>query len=199
MNQEKIIYLKIDDFKNNESLILNSISNERKEKALKYLQNEDRIRSFLGSYLLKKYIKSEIKYSSLNKPYCDDCYFSLSHCDSYVLLYISDNECGIDIEKDREVSNKVIDYCLDEKEKKLLNDNENFIYFWTRKEAFSKCLGQGMFNGLKIKDIPSNQDSFIYTGERYSLYTFKKDDYFISISKKGMISKDLALIKGTID
>ncbi len=198
MKQEKIYYLNIGDFKTSKEIILNSISEERKQKAIKYLQEDDRIRSYLGSYLLSRYVKGEIKYSSLKKPYSDECYFSLSHCQDYVLLYLSDRECGVDIEKRKVVDKKVIDYCLSNDEKSKLKNDGDFIYYWTRKEAFSKCIGQGMFNNLKIKEIPCIGDTFTYNGDEYSTHSFKQDDYVISISKKGEIYKDILFLKAEI-
>ncbi len=199
MKQEKIYYLNIADFKSSKEIILNSISEERKQKANKYLQEVDRIRSYLGSYLLSRYVKGEIKYSTLKKPYCDECYFSISHCQDYVILYLSDKECGVDIEKRKVVDKKVIDYCLSSDEKSKLKNDEDFIYYWTRKEAFSKCIGQGMFNKLKIKEIPCIDDTFTYKGEKYSTYTFTHDEYIISISKRREIYKDILFSKGDIE
>ena len=199
MNKETLIYLTLDDFKNSEDIILNSISKERREKSSKYHQKEDRIRSLLASYLLKYTGKSQLKYTNLNKPYKDDCFFSITHSENYVFIYISSSDCGIDIEKKKEVNPKVINYSLSDLEKEIFNlNNEDFLYIWTRKESFSKCIGEGMYNNICIKDIPSNNGENIYKGNKYYSFSLDFDDYIVSITKKDKLN-NIYIYKGRID
>ena len=68
-----------------------------------------------------------------NKPYLDnkDKFFSLSHSNDYLVISISENNCGIDIEKIKNRPYKKIA----ERMKFKSNSLEDFYYDWTLYEA----------------------------------------------------------------
>lgn len=79
--------------------------------------------------------------------------FNLSHCQSRVVCMIThDLECGIDVEPLARMTHidRLSNNCLSQAEMKwLLNQsekckNDNFLRFWTLKEAVSKALGLGL-------------------------------------------------------
>lgn len=106
--------------------------------------------------------------SKMGRWYCDNIYFSLSHADGIVMVGISNNPVGVDIENKRKMSNarihKIKEMICLEKEKK-----DNFYEIWTKKESIFKYIGKGNY-------IPKN----INTHE-YDCYTNKYKDYTYSV------------------
>ena len=137
-------------------------SKERKDKILKCRLFKDRARSLGVEILLKKALADrglEIKdlsfsYGPFGKPYLadpEDLYFSLSHSGSYVMCAVSDQEIGCDIEKVREVNEKVTKRFFTPEEYESvfsLSSAEDradlFFKYWTAKESLMKCTGLGM-------------------------------------------------------
>ena len=80
--------------------------------------------------------------SEKGKPYVEngEFYFSISHCDSFVCVAISQYEVGIDAQRIGDVSDKVIERFLKEKP---LDDIFN-TYLWTDFEAVGKYFGVGI-------------------------------------------------------
>ena len=90
---------------------LSLLTGERLYKALKYVKEEDSLRSITGSLLMRKYTGGleDIKYDFYGKPYKDSMFFSLSHSNSYVILGVSDSEIGVDIELNSNRNEKLKD------------------------------------------------------------------------------------------
>ena len=82
-----------------------------------------------------------------------DIQFNLSHSNEMVACVISQGQVGIDIEKVRPFRGKVADKVLNEREWEFLqsskNKDEDFIRFWTLKEAYGKYTGKGLVMDLK--------------------------------------------------
>ena len=100
----------------------------------------------------------QFRYNSLGKPIAFglDLNFNISHSGDYVVLVISDNPCGIDIEVMREVNlNSAKRFCC-ENELKLIenakNKNLEYLKIWTKKEAYFKSVGCGISTTLKMLD-----------------------------------------------
>lgn len=108
------------------------------------------------------------------KPYIDDIYFNITHSNDYIGIIISDEECGIDIEK---IELKVN---LDSFARKILTPKEYenasisvdyLIKKWTQKEAYYKTIGDGI-KLSKLKEKINDKD----------IKTIKVDDYYLSFS-----------------
>lgn len=176
-----------------ESLI-NKMPLNTKKRFDKYSIFEDKKRSIVAYYLLNKYLKkdffmdlneSDIKENEYGKPYIvnSDIKFNISHSNNLISLIISDNECGIDIEKiDTNKHLSVAKKILKEEEFEnylLTNDNELFITKWAIIEAYNKMLGLGI-NDLKKIYNDINEDYIIkklqsINNEKYILIIFSKD------------------------
>ena len=98
---------------------------------------------------------AEIGLSKNKKPYiigADSLYFNLSHSGSMAVCAFSDSEIGIDIEKNKEFKDTLVDYVFDDREKEYVygisgDDNERnalFTSLWTMKESIMKYTGKGI-------------------------------------------------------
>ena len=164
---------------------LELISGERVYKALKYIKEEDTLRSITGSLLIKKYAGGldGIKYDFYGKPCKDNCFFSLSHSNSYVVLGVADSEIGIDIEMNRSRNPKLADYVLSDIEKNALKDEMDFYRFWTSKESLVKYVGFGIDRDLKmIPALPLNGYKEYVNKKAYAINFDYDKNYTISVT-----------------
>lgn len=141
------------------------VGEHRRRKADRLLAVIDKARSVGAGAVLRFAIEdcTEFNYDELEfdvdengKPYVKNApfHFSLSHSGDYAVCAISDSPVGVDIEQERE---------LTEKFKKRFAET---ILQWTKKEAKGKLTGNGFFD-----DTP---DSFVYTHK-------KTDGYIITV------------------
>ena len=108
----------------------------------------------------------EILINDNGKPYFknSNIFFNYSHSKNYIACVISNYEVGIDIEeKTRVISDDISSKYLDGVE----NNNDRLI-LWVKKEAYSKLKGLGLqigFNNIEfnsnIKDLLINENEYI--------------------------------------
>ena len=136
----------------------------------------------IGFHLLKNqlnYFKEpfslfELQRNSFHKPYFNNTSFdfSISHSNNYVVCLASESEkVGVDIEfEEQELINMDSDFfCSSEKESVRQQKGREFYYYLhTRKEAFSKAIGQGIFLEHKLFDV-QNESIF-----------FNNDEWFLN-------------------
>lgn len=161
------------------------LSGERLYKALKYVKEEDTLRSITGSLLMKKYTGGldDIKYDFYGKPCKDNVFFSLSHSNNYVVLAVGDSEIGVDIELNRSRNPKLADYVLSDLEKATLKEDIDFYKMWTAKESLVKYVGFGIDRDLKkIPALPFDGYKEFAGKKAYSHSILYKDDYVISVT-----------------
>lgn len=164
---------------------LELISGERVYKALKYIKEEDTLRSITGSLLIKKYAGGldGIKYDFYGKPCKDNYFFSLSHSNSYVVLAVADSEIGVDIEMVRSRNPKLADYVLSDNEKAALKEEMDFYRLWTSKESLVKFVGFGIDRDLKlIPALPLNGPKEYVGKKAYALNFDYDNNYTISVT-----------------
>ena len=155
-----------------------------KFKSLKR-KKESIIGEMLLSVLLKKYYN--LSYEDLSFYYNEngkafiknkEIYFNISHSHDYVCTVISNNVCGIDIEKLRSINLNTLNYFTNKEEKEyILSNNEEMIkrYFeiYTLKEAYLKMRGKNISN---INDVVDKNTTLITT--------LNYEDYIITICEK---------------
>ncbi len=164
---------------------LEQISGERVYKALKYVKEEDTLRSITGSLLIKKYAGGldGIKYDFYGKPCKDNYFFSLSHSNDYVVLGVADSEIGVDIEMKRSRNPKLADYVFSDLEKNALKEEMDFYRLWTSKESLVKYVGFGIDRDLKlIPALPLNGKKTYIGKNAYAINFDYKDNYCISVT-----------------
>ncbi len=121
------------------------------------------LRRILGNYLNLAPVAIRFQYNSFKKPHVANegaakVSFNLSHSQQYALVAVTlSHDLGVDIEymkKSRDLS-QIAERFFSEKEfeeyHSLASEQklEGFYNAWTRKEAFIKAMGQGLFCSLK--------------------------------------------------
>lgn len=144
--------------------ISKGVSIARLNRAAKFKNEIDRIRSISVEYLLNSMVKEiypsvklplDIEYDEKGKPHSynndEEIHFSLSHSGDYVACMISDKPCGIDIErhsKSRDYD-KVAKRICTEEELTGINSKTDFYNVWTLKESVLKAVGLGLSLDMK--------------------------------------------------
>lgn len=157
----------------------------------KYLNVNPRAISFTYSERMKPKVKNECNLS---------IHFNVSHSGPCILIAVSNEEVGIDVEYcDKAYPIKTdMDYLFSAAEKFFINNQhspiEAYHLLWTRKEALLKGTSQGIID--KIKFVPClNGTHQINTGVidscmDWSVYSFGADKFCIaSVAYKGRNKK----------
>ena len=114
------------------SYVENYVSEKRREKALRYVNEKDQLLSFGAGYLLKKYLPDEeMLFTESGKPYFNKGpHFNVSHSGEYVVLAIHPSlDVGIDIERIAPHKVEGIQFVLNEEEKKI-SDVSTLFRIW---------------------------------------------------------------------
>ncbi len=138
---------------------LATVTEKRREKAVRYRKKEDTARS-LGAELLLRYaffragepFPKQLALSANGKPFDPDgpLRFNLSHSGKWVMCIVSDDEVGCDVERIDPAHVDVAFSVFTEKEQAALtavNERERthrFFRLWTLKESYQKASGKGM-------------------------------------------------------
>ena len=165
--------------------LLKNISVEQKEKALCFKNEKDQQRSLLSSYLVNQLSKEELQKNPTGKPYYPNGpFFNISHSGKYVVMAISNQEIGVDIEEDIEKNMDILLKIFNDAEVKMIKEHADFYYLWCAKESLIKCMGSSI---SKIKEVPSLPLNGLKTfkGIDYQCQTFIYDKHIVSLTKVG--------------
>jgi len=120
-------------------------------------------------------------------------FFNISHSGNKVLIAVSNDPVGIDIEQIKNIELGVLaETVFSSREFHLFNTADNsinmFYQLWTRKEALLKSVGVGLLDDLRTLDISQKVDTdFVkaFTHQQLALLSFAMNDeygqYFASI------------------
>lgn len=156
------------------SEVLEGLSKERQEKILRYKQEHSRKQGLGAALLLKEVLEDaglsmeDITYGKNGKPQIEGLHFNLSHSGDMVILAVSDNEVGCDIEKISDVKEGIVDRFFAESEIEYLNKFEGiekqreFFRLWTIKESYMKLTGEGMSLSLSGFEVLMDERVQIY-------------------------------------
>lgn len=183
--------------------LLTIISEEKKQKIEKFRFKEDFLRSLYGDILARKLIANRIGiksknikfYQNLNgKPYVfgkAGVYFNISHSKDWVVCVISKYECGIDIEKIKNIDMSIAERFFSKNEYKTLlykkgkEQIELFYDLWTLKESYIKWKGKGFSIPLNSFEFIKKENSFNIVGPHNGKIFFKQffidDNYKLSV------------------
>ncbi len=138
------------------SMLLNTISAERKQRIMKYLKVQDRKRCLGAGLLLNKVLPrygvlpANVRIRADGKPELDGVFFNLSHSGNIVICAVSEKEIGCDIEKVEKTPEGVSErfFCPSETayiQAGIGSERDNrFFRIWTMKESYIKMTGEGM-------------------------------------------------------
>ncbi len=152
-----------------------------------YQKKDDYKLSLIGWYHLQKILETSytiritdevISYNKNNKPYIKNnpLFFNIAHSNNLVVIVISKNEIGVDIELDKEVV-RIKEFKMFLKNDSIVN-SQDVIKNWTMMEAKVKCMGESIFNHDQIK-----KDAFNIV-ETKTIQDSKKNNYFLTICEK---------------
>ena len=180
----RFVVLDVEIAFHHKKVLLDSVNEKQKEKALKYKNEIDQIRSLSSSYLMNNLSKEAILFSDTGKPFFEKGpFFNISHSGKYIVMAVSNKEIGIDIEEnvDKDMSSLV--RIFNDAEAKMLKEHSDFYYLWCAKESLIKCMGSSI---NKIKEIPSLPLNGIKTfkGKDYQCQTFVYDKHIVSITRE---------------
>ena len=181
----KLLIADVNLAKDHQHFLLKNINEEQKEKALRYKNEKDQLRSLLSSYLVNQLSKEEVIKNEYGKPYLvKGPFFNISHSGKYVIMAIADKEVGVDIEENVEKDMSMLLKIFNEAEAKMVKEHADFYYLWCAKESLIKCIGSSI---SKIKEIPSLPLNGLKTfkGKDYQCRTFIFDKHIISITRMG--------------
>ena len=165
--------------------LLENVSVGQKEKALRYANEIDQIRSLLSSYLKNQLSREELLKNENGKPYfANGPYFNISHSGKYVLMVVSTAEIGVDIEeiKDKDMSSLV--RIFNEAEAKMIKEHSDFYYLWCAKESLIKCMGLSVGKVRETPSLPLNGLK-TFKGKDYQCKSFIYDKHIVSITREG--------------
>ncbi len=196
----KYIIKNINDFTTEDiDKFYDKIYKEKKEKIAKYKNNITKVRSIIGEIILSELLtKNKLSYNDLKynineygKPYIKNknLFFNISHSFDYVVVAISNNEIGIDIEKVRKTSLNIINKIATKKEKKYILStpnkiNERIFKIFTLKEAYFKMLGKDLKKLLEIEFIINNNNVVCSNKKVKAGFINVVDGYVIAYCKK---------------
>lgn len=171
----------IENFNEDEILLfLNKIPKAKREKIDNYKNKQRRKQSIVAEMILSNllyknginYDEIKITYNENGKPYISnfDLYFNISHSYNFVLVAISKNEIGVDIEKIRNIDKRVSKKISKEPStEKILCKSEDILKAFVLKEAYLKLRGWpfSKLDEIKVKynedDIELDDKTCCYT------------------------------------
>lgn len=163
--------------------LLEKVNDAQKEKATKYKNEIDQVRSLASSYLINQLSEEPLKFNDMGKPYYENGpYFNVSHSGHYIVMAVSNKEIGVDIEENINKDMSPLIRIFNEAEAKMIKEHSDFYYLWCAKESLIKCMG-GSIN--KIKEIPALPLNGVKTfkGQDYYSKTFIEDRHIVSITR----------------
>lgn len=153
------------------------LSEEEKNKAERFVRQSDRYQYIVAHgfcrLILSRYVKQqphEIQYGQeqkhkpivVLKPDSPTVHFNLSHAGKVAVVAVSNRPVGIDVEwMDASlVRVEMVEQFMSEQEKSTFfrlptsQQKEAFYRCWTRKEAYVKALGEGLFYPIRKITVP---------------------------------------------
>ena len=159
-----------------------------KKRIDRYKDDYDKLRSSIGYYLLIKYLKEDfnieindedILTNKFDKPYIKNnpIYFSISHSLNFVGVLLSDNECGLDIQHDDNLTHeKLAKKILLDKEYEMYEKNRDILFKkWVQIEAYYKKMG----TGIKYNNLDISIDYMVY-----EIFDNQNNKYYLSATAK---------------
>jgi 4'-phosphopantetheinyl transferase len=139
------------------------VSEERKQRAKRFLRHEDACRGVAGEALARYCIGQRVNVASAEitfvknehgKPLVDrqlKTEFNIAHSGTWVLCAIDDQPVGVDVERihsiDLNISKRFFSAAEHEDLVLLTGENKKsrFFDYWTLKESYIKAIGKGLF------------------------------------------------------
>ena len=185
---------------------INFLSDKRQELIHNYVFYGDKHRSLWSALLTKKILeeRSGIKlneqkfiYNIYGKPQLanSNISFNISHSVNRIFLCCSNRtEVGVDVEKIEDAPLQIMDYLFHKNEiayvlsGRTYEKNHRFYEIWTRKEAYAKCVGNGISEELRNFDSKHEEVSNHF-------WTWEQDGYCFSIYLKDLLDVHISTVE----
>mgnify|MGYP001948364061 CR=1 FL=1 len=138
----------------------------------RYILSHGYCRSILSRYVHQRPDKIQFAEEKNQKPIIKtdphlSIHFNLSHSSHVAVVAVSNRPIGVDIEwlDSTLVRKELVDQFMSEQEKEVFfrlsssRQKKAFYYCWTRKEAYVKALGEGLFYPIKKITVPLNDET----------------------------------------
>ena len=80
-------------------------------------------------------------------------YVNLSYSFPYIACAIDDQPVGLDIELMKEIDYMSLAHQFSENEFKQVQILKDFYEIWTKKESYTKMIGEGLVRGIDVYDV----------------------------------------------
>lgn len=196
------VFIQYINFKNqsfNLNEIVSNLPDLIQNRVNEYGKETDKLRSALGYWLLKSMlidcfdcaedVLHQLQFEEKGKPVLrNNIFCSLSHSGDYVVVAVSKQNIGVDIEKHRDNAFKLFDKYFDSNEKEVLGEDLKTSFFngWVVKEAATKYHGEGIGVLSKIKIIENSIMSLKGENLSYQLLDIDKE-YSLGIVSKNIV------------
>ena len=188
--------------------LLPLVSQDRRQKSLRYRFDDDKKRALLAHVLLSHAVR-EIGYcvaipvepvtDENGKPHLydrgEEIHFSLSHSGQYAVCAVADSPIGVDIEQIKDNRPEIAGRFFNPDELKYIKDAESFYRIWTLKEGYLKAVGLGMklpLDSFIICNLDPETGKCIYLNENrgetglLGLSHITEDGYALSVTCKSL-------------
>ena len=147
---------------------------------MKYFLEASAQPSARAKEIIKEQLNCDVLYKENGKPYTSICPISISHSGENVLVGISENDIGVDIEVIKPFDKRLISRYFTKSEQEFIKTDDDFFKIWTVKEAFLKLTGEGLKGITKLNVVENNQ---LYI-ENFNILSFKENGCIIAIVYK---------------
>lgn len=164
-----------------------SMPNSRKQRVDQITTNSIYKEFLIVEYQILKNVLNldngqDFSYTSLGKPYVSGKQnFSISHSQDFLVIAVSNNAIGIDVQKVNNYNANLAKKVLNEDELKLIESSKNKAYqfakLWTKKEAKTKLLGGSVFDDTK---------NILKDEQKYTFDTKRKNGFVITVCEKDL-------------
>lgn len=153
--------------------LVSTVDNERNVQINKLLQIDDKVRALLSRKLTEYAICHFANLSPYSLSFGKEQYgkpkllshpklfFSVSHCDSWIVCAVDEKPIGLDIEKIENFDSDTLEFFCSTSECETIKASEwpelQYYKYWTIKESMLKLVGAGLFaNPRKVIVCPLN-------------------------------------------
>lgn len=180
----RLVVLDVELAFRHQKTLLSKVNESQKEKALKYKNEIDQIRSLASSYLVNSLSNEPLLFNDMGKPFFENGpYFNISHSGKYIVMAVSNKEVGVDIEENVEKNMSSLIRIFNEAEAKMIKEHADFYYLWCSKESLIKCIGSSISHVKEIPSLPLNGLK-TYKGNDYQSKTFVYEKHIVSITRE---------------
>ncbi len=151
----------------------------------------------LDKYYDKQLSSVDFTYTEYGKPYLINhkgLFFNYSHTDDLIVVAISNNEVGVDVEYIDPNNRKLLKKILSKDELKLMCEGDvfynNATLCWTIKESYLKQIGYGLLSPMNRITIKNTQEDNFYIINESHIRTYCINNIIISVSSKSKIFQE---------